>query len=226
MKFWITLSCLSLYMIPVVWAASLEDRLQSAQDLLDSGNATAALEAYQELQVDYPEEKIALFGSGCAQYLQASHQFDLGEIETARSSLQGAKSAFNRLNETNESALSADAAFNSANCVALQAKIQLPPQNAPVQKKDYEKAVAAMQGAVNAYKGVLRQYPDHPQSQQNLDHSRYLLKELLRNPPEEQEPPEGIAVFDQVGTELPKAEAANEDGSNVLELIWKRGDES
>ena len=66
MKSILTLSCLSLFMMPIVWAASLEDRLQSAQELLDSGNAAAALVAYQEIQVDFPDEKIALFGSGCA----------------------------------------------------------------------------------------------------------------------------------------------------------------
>ena len=200
-----TLLFLALLAIPA-WAQSLSRGLEEAADVLAQGDAAAAVEAYRELQVAHPDAPEVIFGLGCAQYAQAQAKRDAADAEAAAAAFEEAQATFERVTNADDQQVARHAAFNRANCLAQRAKMIPAEQN-------YEAAVGALRRAADAYQAVLDDYPGYDAAQQNLDHVRYLLKQLLRNPPDKQE--QQVTVFTYADTELPNATAEIRDDTTV-----------
>ena len=190
--------------------ASLSGSLQEADQLLGAGDVSAALEAYRNIQVDFPEAEEAQFGIGCAQYIQGTGQLT---AEESAASFAAAEEVFSRLSIARNEIIREHAAYNRANTVAQTAKM-IPAE------QQYKEAVAAFHGAVSAYEGVLREYPEHRGAGQNLDHVRFLLKELLQNPPEpeDEDKPEQVSSFGVAHTDIEDMTPTTNGDGTVLDL--------
>jgi tetratricopeptide (TPR) repeat protein len=206
-------------------AASLQKELERARALLDAGDAAAAEELYRELQVEAPESGPVIFGLACAQYLAGKQQAAAQSPDLAAGAFDAARETFQQLISLQDKSLRESAVFNQANCLAQKAKLLDPMQQ-------YDARVAALREAVTAYETILRENPEHAGAQQNLDHTRFLLKTLLQEPPEKQDqedqeqqdqppdqPPQGFSLFTEAGTDLPGARAiAVDNTARVLRL--------
>ena len=205
-------------------AATFASRYEQATERLEQGEVAQALQAYRELQVDYPEYLEVQFGLGCALYAQALSQ----QGEDALAGLRTSAAVFERVTSDAQEPLRRHAAFNHANSVAQWAKQVAPTsEEGQHEPKRYNAGVAALREAVSNYEELLKSYPDDSAVQQNLDHVRYMLKRLLQNPPdterEESTPPQSPpeqqkaeGVFTLVGTDLPEMEVVVEGMFAVL----------
>lgn len=224
-RYRIAIVLLGLVCCPSLMAASIQQELDRARALLDAGDAAGAEQLYRELQVEAPESDLVVFGLGCAQYLSGEQHAAAQSPDLAFKSFDAARDSFNRVITSQNTRLRESAVYNHANCLAQQAKLIDPTQQ-------YEEAVAALRQTVAAYEAILRDYPGHPETQQNLDHTRLLLKTLLQQPPEKQEqedqeqqqpppeqPPQVFSLFTEAATELPGARAiAVDNTARVLTL--------
>lgn len=223
-----------LLMASAAQAASYDDRLEQANALLRSGDATKALERYRELQVDYPDAEAVIFGIGCAQYKQADAMAErvamMGPQTSGQDQQEGptipdrfdeAAETFGRLAGSTDADLRANAMFNAGNCATKKAKFLAGQQ----QK---EPAIAAYREAAGVYEALLESAADHARARQNLDHARYEMKLLMQQPDEDEEKPEPVTAFTEIRTEIPRARVqVDEETGNMLELITpKRGDGS
>lgn len=204
-------------------AASLRNRLEEAQKLLQENNPGKALDIYREIQVEHPDSEQAIFGAGCAQYQQGAAKMGAQAGDEAVTAFTDARASFERLLQSKDDRVRANAAFNRANCIAQSAKISASnPQN-------FEQGVNALREAAGAYEAVLKDFPHLEAARQNLDHVRYLLKKMLQNPPEKQDqkkddkkPPEDqqpkmFSIFTDATTDIAGAKATiNED---TVELV-------
>jgi tetratricopeptide (TPR) repeat protein len=205
---------------------SVRSRLEQAQTHLRANDSAKALEIYRELQVEHPESEPAVFGAGCAQYVQGESKLALNAGEEAVAAFAEARASFERLVGSRNPEIRANAAFNRANCIAQTAKLTA------ANPEQYEAGVAALREAAAAYGVVLKEFPDHAGAKQNLDHVQYLLKKMLQNPPEKKEQdkdqkeppkdedqPKPVSVFIRAATELPGAEAQIHPESDTVELV-------
>lgn len=200
-------------------AASLSRLLQEADKLLAEGDVAEALAAYQDIQVEFPEAEAAQFGIGCAQYIMGVGQSNANAAEASAASFSAAEEVFRRLSIAKNKTIRERAAYNRANTVAQTAKM------IPAAEK-YKEAVAALGGAVSAYEGVLRDYPEHRFAAQNLNHVRFLLKELLQNPPESEEEEKSdeqeqkpVSVFSKSGSDMQGMDGVRENDNTVVRLV-------
>ncbi len=213
------IACTALSLSSTALSAVPFQALRAGQDLLEQGDAAKALEHFQELQVDYPDVGEVRFGLGCAWYMKAEQQLETGAVPEALASYAEARTAFDALLSNDNALVAREAAFNRANCLAREA--------AAVNPSEYEEAKAALRRAVEAYETGLERYPDHAGMKQNLEHLRFLLKQLLQNPPEQepqneekeppdQPPPSILSRFGAVSTQLPGAQTKQEDNTAIL----------
>ncbi len=199
--------------------ASFERELREARQLLDKGDAEAAIGLLKEAQVDNPNASELLFGIACALYLKAEKLLESGNIEESQAVFTEAQSQFSALAQDPNEKLAREAVFNHANTLARQA---LGVAGAG----DFSAAVGSLRAAIEAYEAGLARFPDHTGMQQNLDHIQLKLKEMLQNPPPEQEqpkeqppsdtPPAEISRFGQAATDLPGAQTRVEENMAVL----------
>ncbi len=217
--------CAMLLSVPAT-AESFRARLDAAAAQLQRGDAAGALQAYQDLLVDYPDAAEVAFGAACARYRIAEQALAAAQAEGAVQGFEEARAAFDPLRQSRDARIRREAAFNAANSVAQTALVA--EQAAPPQE-----AVAALREAAAAYEAVLREHPDHAGAQQNLDHVRYRLKLLLQQPKQEQEqqqqeqPPQEqpklFSVFLDARTELDDARAEIHPDEAMVELVPEKG---
>jgi Ca-activated chloride channel family protein len=106
--------------------------------------------------------------------------FGTGDVEGATEALQRARGQFDELRMAATPFVREQSGFASANALAQIGK-HLDEQQAYTERLD------TLQAAVQAYDSFLQEYPDHEAAQTNLNHTRYLLKKMLQNPPPDQQ---------------------------------------
>ncbi len=223
--FFLAALCATLFPVSAT-AESFRARLEAAAAQLQGGDAAGALQAYQDLLVDYPDAVEVAFGAACARYRFAEQALAAAQAENAVKGFGEARAAFDSLRQSRDARIRREAAFNAANSLAQTALIierAAPPQE----------AVAALRDAAAAYEAVLREHPGHAGAQQNLDHVRYRLKLLLQQPKQEQEqqqqeqPPQEqpklFSVFLDARTELDSARAEIHPDEAMVELVPEKG---
>ncbi|MCC6698378.1 MAG: tetratricopeptide repeat protein [Candidatus Hydrogenedentes bacterium] len=160
-------------------ADSFRERLNAANALLRAGKIEEAVDAYRELQIEEPESPELYYNLGCARFQQELKEGpqppDTAQAEPVQPFAE-ARASFDKAMTLGSGAVRRNAAFNRANCLAQTAKNMS-------QEEEQEQLVAAFQESIAAYEEVLRQFPDHQDARQNLDHMRYLLKKMLQKPP-------------------------------------------
>lgn len=193
-------------------------RLQHAHDLLKSGQHKAALEAYQELQVDAPDAPVLRYGIATAHYRIGEAQASEGAPQPARAAFEQAAELYASLRAGDDAAFEAAAWFGEANARTSLALTQL-------EQLPYPEAVGALRTAAEEYEALLARHPEFEKARQNLDHVRYRLKLLLQNPPESeqqpeppQQPPAMFIGFTQAETELPRTQAVIEAEGAAVRL--------
>jgi len=194
-------------------AASVEQGLRDARQLLDKGDPDGAISLLKEAQVDSPAASELRFGIACALFVKGEHLLKSGAAEESKTAFAEARSLFESLEKDPQERIAREAAFNRATVIARQA---LEIANGD----DYAAGVAALRNAVQAYETAVTRYPDHPEIRQNLDHVQFRLKQLLQNPPPEQEKPEEqppiLSRFGQAATDIPGAQTQIEENTAVL----------
>jgi tetratricopeptide (TPR) repeat protein len=198
--------------------------IQEAQKMIEAGDPGGALERLQELQVDYPESPEIRFAMACSWFFKGEQALEQGAAPDAAAAFGEAKALFDALRQGQPAPIAREAAFNRANCLLREAQLIDGAQ-------DYAGAVAALRSAVEAFELGIKQYPDHEGMRQNLDYTRYTLKQLLQNPPagqDQQQPsdqpsPAVISRFNTANTQLPNAKVQYEDNTAILVIPQKEG---
>jgi tetratricopeptide (TPR) repeat protein len=197
------------------YAESRSARLSAAHAKLQEGDPAAALEALRELQVEDPSDERVLYALACAQYRLAEAQAATGDPNTA---FKDAQAAFETLSRAKDPGIARQASFDRANCLAQAAKLSMAdPKNAKA-------AVGALQAAAAAFEAHLAVYPDDKGARQNLDHVRFLMKNLQREKKDEEQKqdekkddkqPKAVLSVRNAVTELPGATAVVGDDATV-----------
>ncbi|MBI1319626.1 MAG: hypothetical protein GC168_11865 [Candidatus Hydrogenedens sp.] len=201
-----------------VFAASFDTRLREAHALASQGNFDEAVSALDELKVDYPDRPSIDYVMGGVHYKKGAGLAEAGDAEGARTEFDEAVRTFTGLSQHEDQRLALDASFGRANAMTQEAKLLAAPET-------FKEGVQALRNAEQAYVELLKRDPAYPGAQQNLDHVRYVLKQLLQNKPEEpeqqqdeeQQPPPKVQVFSLfrgAQTEVPNASAVV-DGDTV-----------
>jgi tetratricopeptide (TPR) repeat protein len=200
-------------------AASFDARLRDAYDLAGQGGFDEAVAALEELKVDYPEQPSIDYVMGSVRYRKGEGLAQAGDVEAAQAEFEAANKTFTGLSQHIDERLAIDASFGRANVLAQQAKMLAGPET-------FKEGVQALRMAEQAYVELLKRAPSHAGARQNLDHVRYILKQLLQNKPEEEKneqedqeqppPPKGkvFSLFRGATTQVPDASAVV-DGDTV-----------
>ena len=183
---------------------------------LREGDYDKALDLFQKLQLEQPDNPQVLYGLGCVQYRRGMNQMQGQTPYDAQATFTEAHAAFSSVVAGSAKELHADAGFNLGNVLTQEAQL------APLEEAKVK--IAKWRVAIGAYERVLENYPDHAGAKQNLDYARYQLKVLLQEgkmkPSEDpsDEPPHQVAtLFQSATTDLPGAQAVPKD--NTVQLI-------
>jgi hypothetical protein len=155
-------------------------RFRDGYEKLRSGDPEAALASFQNLLTETPDSELVQYSIAAAEYALGVKEFDAGDIEAANESLQRARGKFDELRTASTPFVREQSGFGAANALAQVGK-HLDEQQAYKERRD------ALQAAVQAYDAFLEVYPDHEDARTNLNHTSYLLKKLLQNPPPDQQ---------------------------------------
>lgn len=187
-------------------ASSLREQVERGNELLEQGEAQAALELYQLLQIEAPSSGVLRYNMGSAKVSLGKEALEAGDLDEAFEHFEAAQEIFDSLPEDADIELRRDAAYNRANTEGRQAR-------AIARARPYEEALEAVEDSISSYEEFLAQYPDHKAAQHNLDHMRYLRKTLLENPPQE-EPDEDESEDEepQEEGEEPEPENSGDEG--------------
>jgi len=206
----------------IALADAPRSRVTEAERLLAAGEASAALEAFRELQVEYPDDPAVQFGAACALLMQGTNAVAAQAPEEALAAYGSAQAAFRNLRTGAPVAgVRAQAAFNEGNALLYAAELL-------DDERQFEEKVQAYRNAIQAFESALGEEPGHGGAEQNRDHARYRLKLLLQNPPEQdeqdqlpppdQQPPQFFSLFRLTDTDIPGAEAVRDD-EDIVRLV-------
>ena len=165
-------------------AESFDTRLARAHDTLRNGDPDGALTTYRELQTEDPESEVLYYSMGCAQYEQGAKLIEDKAPRDAVESFKTSRESFEKVLNARDPEIRKDAQYNHANAAAQIAINSVSAQQ-------YEESKKAFEDSVKEYEVFLKQYPDHADARQNLDHVRYMLKSMLQNPPPQQPQQQG-----------------------------------
>lgn len=200
-------------------APAFEPAVREAASLLRSGDADKALATLKEAQVDYPDAPELRFGIACATFAKGDGLLQTGAQKEGLAALTEAQSLFFDLTQRPEPHIAREATHNHTAVIAREALLL-------VEGGDYTGGVAALRRAVSALESAYERYPEHEGIRQNLEHIQFKLKELLQNPPPQeeqpseqppQEQPQGVmSRFGHAATELPGARTQVEENTAIL----------
>lgn len=189
--------------LPVAQAEYFDKRFEPGYELLEQGKFDQALETFEQLKTDYPDSELIDYSIATVFYKKAiasqdkeaemprepqqEMNFGMAELrkldpksQKVKDEFSKAKQHFELIGSTENDFLREHAPLNAANCSTQIAKLYNP-------QLQYKERVDALTRALNEYDAYLGLFPDQEVAQRNRDHVSYLLKELLRNPPEEEE---------------------------------------
>lgn len=167
-----------------VTAEEFGPRFNEGYEHLRAGDPDAALESFRDLLTETPDSDLVQYSIASAQYQKGLQTMDVEGVEEGTKVLSTAQKAFDELRASNTEFVRQNAGFGAANCTAQLAKRM-------DEQVQYKERIQALQKAVNEYEQVLSEYPGHEGAQTNLNHTRYLLKRMLQNPPPEQKSEDG-----------------------------------
>lgn len=209
--------------------AAAEDfgpRFQKGYGHLQAGDPDAALASFNELLTETPDSDLVRYSIATAEYAKGVKSFGAGDAEAGVQGLSKARSDFDSLAASPTPFVRREAGFGSANASAQIAKHYN-------EQEQYKERVEALQTAVAGYESVLDRYPDHEAAATNLNHTRYLLKKMLQNPPknENQSKDEGNEgesgdqnQQDQEGDQPQDQQPEDEQGDNQDDQEPQEGD--
>lgn len=151
-------------------------RFETGYGHLRAGDPEAALASFNELLTETPDSDLVRYSIAAAEYAKGVKDFGAGNAEAGLTGLNKARSDFDALMGAGTPFVRREAGFGTANASAQIAKHYN-------EQEQYKERVEALQTAVAGYESVLEQYPDHKAATTNLNHTRYLLKKMLQNPP-------------------------------------------
>lgn len=171
-----------LFMLPTSAQAAdyFDGRFKPGYEWLQQGEFDQAQESFEQLKTDTPNSEWVDYSIASVIYERARSLRDTEDVEGAIEQFLEAKSRFSTLARTKDSFLREQAPLNAANSTAQIAKLYTP-------EEQYKERVQGLKNALVDYDTFLGEFSGHPVAQRNRDHVSYLLKQLLRNPPPEQE---------------------------------------
>lgn len=164
-------------------AASAEEfgaRFNEGYRQMREGNPEAALASFHNLLTETPDSELVRYSIAAAEYEIGLKGLQKGDMQAASEALGRARSQFDELRTATTPFVREQSGFASANTIAQLGK-NLSEQEA------YKERLDALRAAVESYETFLEQYPRHDGAATNLNHTSYLLKKMLQNPPPEQE---------------------------------------
>lgn len=161
-------------------AETFDGRFDEGYSQLRAGDPGAALASFQQLLTENPDSELVQYSIAAATYEKGLLDLEAEVSEEGFETLRKAKDGFDLLLGSQNSFLKSNAPFSSANCSAQVARHMDP-------NTQYNERVQHLQEAIQAYETHLRVMPDHAGAKTNLNHTRYLLKKMLQNPPPDQE---------------------------------------
>ena len=168
-----------------------DDRFKPGYDLLAEGKYEEALASFNELKTEIPDSALVDYSIASTEYSRALSLEDPEQKEARIEGFLKAKEGFEEVASLPDPFLKRNAPFSSANASAQIAKMYDP-------EAEYGPRVQALKAAIQEFDEVLRLSPDFSEARQNRDHLNYLLKQMLQNPPPQQENPnEGEGGEDQ-----------------------------
>ncbi len=213
---------LALLLALPVSADAFHDRLNAAKEQLSQGLFDDAVKGLDEMKVDFPDQPVLDYALGTAQYQRAEGLNAAGKPDEALGAFKDAETRFGGISQHANEKVALAATFGRANAMAQQAKMSATPEK-------QQEAIEALRNAEAAYVDLLKRDPAYPGAQQNLDHIRLVLKQMLQQPSQPQPPqeeqqeqqkqppqkqPKLVSVFRGASTELPGA-TATADGATV-----------
>ena len=163
-----------------VQAQGFGARFEEGYTLLRTGDPDGALESFLQLLTEDPESEFVQYSIAAARYEKGLKELELEASEEAIAQLYLARDGFDALRNTKDTFLRNNAPFNAANSIVQVAKHYDPGEQ-------YSARVQALQDAIVAYEKLLRQQPQHEGAKTNLNHTRYVLKTTMQDPPPEQQ---------------------------------------
>lgn len=160
-----------------------DDRFKPGYDLLAEGNYDEALASFNQLKTELPDSALVDYSIASTHYNRALSIEDPEQKETRLEELFKAKEGFEELANLPDPFLKQNAPFASANTSAQMAKMFDP-------EAEYSPRVEALKQAIQEFDEVLRLQPGHDEARQNRNHLNYLLKQMLQNPPPDQQNPD------------------------------------
>jgi len=166
----------ALMLCACAFAEDFGPRFEKGYGHLQAGDPEAALASFQELLTETPDSDLVRYSIAAAKYAKGVKDFGAGSAEAGLEGLNKARADFDALAGALTPFVRREAGFGAANASAQIAKHYS-------EQEQYKERVEALQTAVAGYEAVLEQYPDHRAAATNLNHTRYLLKKMLQNPP-------------------------------------------
>jgi hypothetical protein len=161
-------------------AALAEDfgaRFEKGYAQLRGGDPEAALASFNELLTETPDSELVRYSVAAAEYGKGVKDLDAGQTEAGVQGLNHARSEFEAMTGAQTPFVREQSGFSAANCAAQLAKHYNDGE-------EYNQRLQALQNAVADYESVIEGDPKHAAAATNLNHTRYLLKKMLQNPPE------------------------------------------
>ena len=156
------------------------DRFKEGYRQMRSGDPEAALASFQNLLTETPDSDLVRYSIAAAEYEVGLKAFGAGNVQAATEALNRARSQFDELVTSSTPFVRRESGFGSANSIAQVGK-HLSEQEA------YKERLDALRAAAASYETFLEQYPEHEGAATNLNHTSYLLKKMLQNPPPDQQ---------------------------------------
>ncbi len=155
-------------------------RFEKGYAALRSGDPDAALASFNELLTETPDSELVRYSIASAEYGKGVKSLEAGEVEAGVAGLNKARGDFESLLGAQTPFVREQAGFAAASCAAQMAKHY-------DETEQYNERLESLQNAVAGYEQVLAENPKHAAAATNLNHTRYLLKKMLQNPPENQQ---------------------------------------
>jgi len=188
---------------------------------LRGGESQAALDSFLKLKTESPDSVLVNYSIASANYALGLEALQGDNSELAKEKFETAKDGFFDLRNHPNTFIKENVPVNIANCSAQLARSLNPQEN-------FQERLAGLKQAINEYETALRITPENRQAKNNLNHVRYLAKQMLQNPPPEQKPVnegEGGDEGEQ-GDEKKEGEDPNKNDNEDSEPQDKEGDES